>query len=449
MKNSLANIPQIEKLLSHSLLKDSIARIGRPAVAQIAAEYIGSIRKSTLEGGSVPAFDDCAAAVQGLCLAEERKRITRVINATGIILHTNLGRSPLPAGVWEKAQTAAESYAAIEMSLEDGKRGARFPFLLSAMNLLTGAESSLIVNNNAAAVFLLLKALAGNRTQNEVIVSRGQQVQIGGGFRIPDILREAGCRLIEVGTTNITTLDDIKNAMTENTAMVLWVHTSNYKIRGFTSAPSLPEIKKILPPSVMLAVDQGCGALVNGIAGEPTVSRLLKEGADLVCFSGDKMLGGPQCGWIVGKKDAVETIAHHPLMRTYRVGRAVAALMEETLVYYLNNGKSAAAKAVQADQNKIKQRCVALAAALPDAAVIEAPFSLGGGSTPDEVFPSWAVHIPSKIKPDRFKEKLRRCSTPIIAYIDDNRLLIHLASVNPADDAYIAEQVNRILAEKK
>ncbi len=446
MQNSLAHIPQIEKLLSHGLLTGCISRIGRPAVARIAAGHINGIRTAALQqGASIPSLEECAAEIQKRCFAPMRKRISPVINATGIILHTNLGRSPLPEGVWQAAQHAAESYAAIEMSLEDGKRGARFPFLLDSMNLLTGAEASLIVNNNAAAVFLLLKALAGNSSKNEVIVSRGQQVQIGGGFRVPDILRDAGCRLIEVGTTNITTLADIQAAVTENTAMVLWVHTSNYKIRGFTAVPSLPEIKAALPGHVMLAVDQGSGALVHGIADEPSVPQLLKEGADIVCFSGDKMLGGPQCGWIAGKKAAVNTIARHPLMRTYRVGKAVAALMEETLVYYLNGGKSAAAKAVRMNQTEIKKRCTALAEALSGAEVVSAPFSIGGGSTPDEVFPSWAVRIQAKIKPDKLKDRLRRCSVPIIAFIADDRLLIHLAAVSPSDDAYIAASLNDIL----
>ena len=196
--------------------------------------------------------------------------------------------------------------------------------------MIVHAVAALMLNNNAAAVFLLLKALAAGK---EVIVARGQQVQIGGGFRIPDILREAGCTLVEVGATNITTTADIIDALTADTAMVLWVHTSNYRIRGFTAQPSLSEIRKALPSEVLLAVDQGSGNIALNLEEEPSVSALLKEGADIVCFSGDKLLGGPQCGWIVGKKEPIAAIARHPLMRTYRVGRAVAALMEETLVY--------------------------------------------------------------------------------------------------------------------
>ena len=445
MKDSLAHIPQVEKLLSNAELTQHISKLGRPIVSSIISNYIKEIRTEALKGAPVPSFADCIAAVQKRCLCAVRKRIFRVINATGIILHTNLGRSPLPHGIWDAAKEAAQSYSAIEMDLEDGKRGKRFPFAVEAMCTLVHAEAAIMLNNNAAAVFLLLKALAGGK---EVIVSRGQQVQIGGGFRIPDILREAGCTLVEVGTTNITTLDDITAALTERTAMVLWVHTSNYKIRGFTEHPSLADIRKALPPQVILAVDQGSGNLALPLEDEPTVHALLKDGADVVCFSGDKMLGGPQCGWIAGKQALIALIARHPLMRTYRVGRAVAALMEETLVYYLNNGKSAAAEALRADQTVIKARSERIVAALPPdaAAVMPYPFSLGGGSTPDAAFPSWAIVLHTH-KPETAKTTLRFCGTPIIAFIAENKLMLHLASVDAADDAYIAQQLQELVQQ--
>lgn len=442
MHGSLAQIPQVEKLLSHHELSGCIEKLGRPIVASIVSEYIKHIRAEALKGAAVPSFDACIADIRQRCTKRIRKRISKIINATGIILHTNLGRSPLPHGIWEAAQDAAQSYSAIEMDLESGKRGQRFPFAVEAMSTLVRAEAALMLNNNAAAVFLLLKALASGK---EVIVARGQQVQIGGGFRIPDILREAGCTLVEVGTTNITTLEDITAAVTEQTAMVLWVHTSNYKIRGFTEQPALAHIRKALPPHVILAVDQGSGNISLTAQDEPTVQALLKEGADLVCFSGDKVFGGPQCGWITGKKDLIACIARHPLMRTYRVGRAVAALMEETLVHYLNNGKSAAAEALQLDPAEIKKRSESIVAELPAgiASVISHPFSLGGGSTPDEAFPSWAIMLHTK-KPEAVKTALRFCSTPIIAFISEDRLLLHLAAIAPDDDAYIAQELKEL-----
>lgn len=444
MQNPLSQIPQVEKLLANTALTHYIQKLGRPIVSSIISSYIAQIREAALQSGTpVPSFEECIAHIQQRCLQNLRKRISRVINATGIILHTNLGRSPLPRGIWDAAKDAAQDYSAIEMDLEDGKRGKRFPFAVKAMSTLVHAESALMLNNNAAAVFLLLKALAYGK---EVIVARGQQVQIGGGFRIPDILREAGCILVEVGTTNITTIADIRDAITENTAMVLWVHTSNYKIRGFTESPTLAEIRKALPPEVILAVDQGSGNVSLTLEDEPVITSLLKEGADLVCFSGDKMLGGPQCGWITGKQALVSVIARHPLMRTYRVGRAVAALMEETLVHYLNNGKSAAAEALLRDQTVIKKRSEAIVAQLPPASaeIIAYPFSLGGGSTPDAAFPSWAIVLHTK-KTEAFKTALRSCNVPIIAFISEDRLMLHLASVAEEDDAYITQELNRLL----
>ena len=257
----------------------------------------------------------------------------------------------------------------------------------------------------------------------------------------------AGCRLVEVGTTNITTVHDIKKAVNENTAMVLWVHTSNYKIRGFTEQPSIKEIKSILPEHIILAVDQGSGNLFLNIPEEPSVSSLLKEGADLVCFSGDKILGGPQAGWIVGKADYVQTISSNQLMRTYRVGRAVASLMQETLVYYLNQGESAAQKAVNADTKKIKQRAEKIAERLgPEKAeVTEKPFSLGGGSTPDAGFASWAVKIKSKKTAEKIKTELRNRPVPIIGFIENDSFYIHPIGINEKDDEYVAESLNECI----
>lgn len=436
--NPLAKIPQTEKILNEFILNEIIKKIGKPVVAKVTASYLEEVRKNAIAGGSIPLCSECAEAVKKRCIPILRKRITAVINATGIILHTNLGRSPLPESVWDTAKEAASSYSSVEMDLTDGSRGKRFEFLNECMCLLTGADSAVMLNNNAAAVFLMLKALAENK---EVIVARGQQVQIGGGFRIPEILEMAGCKLVEVGTTNITTLGDIKKAVNENTAMLLWVHTSNYKIRGFTEQPEIKAIKSILPASVILAVDQGSGNLTLNIAEEPSVFSILKEGADLVCFSGDKILGGPQAGWIAGKTDYIKTISKNQLMRTYRVGRAVASLMQETLVFYLNQGESAAASALHTDAEKIKRRAEKIAAFLPDgkAEVVQKPFSLGGGSTPDTGFASWALKIHSEKTAEKLKTELREMEIPVIGFIEDGSFFIHPASIEEKYDEYTAQ----------
>lgn len=443
-ENPLAKIPQTEKILNEYILKETIKKIGKPNVAKAACLYLEKVRKEALLGKAVPSITECAEEVKKLCIPILRKRITPVINATGIILHTNLGRSPLPETIWDAAKEAASSYSSIEMDLTDGSRGKRFEFLNECMCLLTGAASAVMLNNNAAAVFLMLKALAGNK---EVIVSRGQQVQIGGGFRIPEILEMAGCKLVEVGTTNITTLDDIKKAIHENTAMLLWVHTSNYKIRGFTGQPEIREIKEILPENVILAVDQGSGNLSLNVPEEPSVSSILKEGADLVCFSGDKILGGPQAGWVAGNADYVKTISKNQLMRTYRVGRAVASLMQETLVFYLNQGESAAAKALNTETEKIKKRAEKIVSMLPQnkAEVIKKPFSLGGGSTPDTGFPSWAIKIKSAKAAEKIKTELRGMEIPIIGFIEDGNFFIHPASIPEKDDEYVIGCVKKCI----
>lgn len=442
--NPFSKIPQLEKLLSEEVLQETIQQIGRPHVLKIADNYLKTLRNNILAGEDVPAIFVCAEKVKNLCLPIIRKKITPVINATGIILHTNLGRSPLPEDIWDKAKQTAESYSSIELDLSTGNRGKRFEFLNESMCLLTGAEAAVVLNNNAAAVFLMLKALAEGR---EVIVARGQQVQIGGGFRIPEILEMAGCRLIEVGTTNITTLSDIKKAISENTAMVLWVHTSNYKIRGFTEQPDIKEIKKILPDNIILAVDQGSGNLSLNISEEPSVSSILKDGADLVCFSGDKILGGPQAGWVTGKTDYVKRISSNQLMRTYRVGRAVASLMQEVLIYYLNQGASPAQKALNLDAGKLKKRAELMASKIIDGAaeVVEKNFSLGGGSTPDTGFSSWAIKINSKKNPEKIKTDLRNMSIPVIGFIENGAFYIHPASISEKDDTYVIDCLNKCL----
>ena len=435
MKN-LSSIPQVEKLLNSDSLLCHINELGRSTVSRLISSYLDEIREKVKKDNDLPSFEECVSEISKLCAQFSKRRIKQVVNATGVVLHTNLGRSPLPCNVWDAAKQKGSEYSSIEMDLYSGKRGGRFQFLTETMATLIGAESSILLNNNAAAVFLMLKALSEGK---EVIVPRGQQVQIGGGFRVPEILAMAGCKLIEVGTTNITTLDDIKNAITENTALVLYLHTSNYKIRGFTQMPNIKEIKKIIPENVILAVDQGSGNLFFNIPDEPAVKNLLKDGADLVCFSGDKLLGGPQAGWIVGKKDYVKKISKHQLMRTYRVGKAVASLMEETLVYYLNGGKPFAIKALEENQDKILERANSIVAKLPkdlEAKVKEATFSLGGGSSPDVTFPTYAIEISTK-DVEKMKDFLRDLSTPIIAIISENSLLLHLITVEESDDEYI------------
>lgn len=438
-KTPLMSIPQIEKLLNTKILSQCIDEIGRSNVSVIASDYLDEVRQAVKAGGDVPSFDECVCAVLARCANFSRRRIKRVVNATGVALHTNLGRSPLPQKAWDVAKLKGAEYSSIEMDLYSGKRGGRFQFLREGMAKLLDAESSIILNNNAAAVFLMLKALAEGK---KVIVPRGQQVQIGGGFRVPEIMAMAGVQLVEVGTTNITTIEDIKNAITDDVAMVLYVHTSNYKIRGFTEMPSIREIKENLPSNVILAVDQGSGNLFFNIPDEPTCKGILKEGADLVCFSGDKLFGGPQAGWIVGKECYTNLIAKHQLMRTYRIGKAVASLMEEVLIHYLNGGKPFAIQLLEKDKEETRRRVASIVDKLPQniAKVKEATFSLGGGTSPDVTFPTYAIELDVD-NPEHLKLYLRTLPTPIIAIISDSSLLLHLITVKESDDYYILQSL--------
>lgn len=441
------SLPQIEKLLNNKMLSTHIEELGRSTVSTIASHYLDDIRAKIKEGGNAPLLNECLAAISSNCTSFSKRRIKRVVNATGVVLHTNLGRSPLLNRVWDAAKQKGSEYSSIEMDLYSGKRGGRFQFLREGMANLLCADDALLLNNNAAAVFLMLKALAEGK---EVIVPRGQQVQIGGGFRVPEILAMAGCQLIEVGTTNITTIKDIKEAITENTAMVLYVHTSNYKIRGFTEMPSIKEIKKSIPENVILAVDQGSGNLFFNIPDEPSCKNLLKDGADLVCFSGDKLLGGPQAGWIVGKSSYIDIIQTHQLMRTYRVGKAVASLMEETLVRYLSGEKPFAIQAIEKNSEEIKMRAESIAGKLPEgfAKVIDASFSLGGGSSPDVTFPTYALELCTN-DAEMLKNYLRDLATPIIAIISNDKLLIHLITVKDTDDYYILSSLQEYINKEK
>ena len=314
----LSNIAQVDKLLNQKEISLFNNVLSRPVVTEIVREEIDLYRKKVIQqnitANPEELFQSIIHALESLSI----RRIQPLINATGIVVHTNFGRSPFPLAAWKDIEDIVCRYSNLELNLSSGKRGNRMGVLGRILSVCFGGESNIVVNNNAAAMHLILKAFAKGK---EVIVSRSEQVQIGGGFRIPEILEESGAILRDVGTTNITTLDDYLGAINENTAMVLIVHQSNYYIEGFTQRVDAKVLASRLPPHVMLVVDQGSGNQIANVPGEPTVSHYLKAGADLVCFSGDKMLGGPQSGIILGKKDHVDKPAKHPMMRVFRPGK--------------------------------------------------------------------------------------------------------------------------------
>ena len=448
-ETDLSKLPQIERLLANPRVEPWIPRLSRPLVSRLAAETVASFRQSLRgesRGGPSPSAAEVEAGVlaelEGACRLAARRRVGRVINATGVILHTNLGRAPLPREAWSAAEAANTGYSNLELDLATGGRGLRGGLAAELSALAAGAETALVVNNNAAALFLILSCFARRR---EVLVSRGEQVQIGGGFRIPEILALSGARLVEVGTTNVTTLEDYTEAVGLATAMVLLVHSSNFRIRGFTEKPPLDRLARALPKDVILAVDQGSGALDEAVRGEQGVGRCLDAGAHLVTFSADKLLGGPQAGVIAGRSDLIRTLSRHPLNRVFRPGKTVLSLLEECLVRRLNGGPAGAAAVLSLSPEELQRRGRRVLRGLDPARVrlVPAKMTPGGGSAPDEYYPCLAVELTGE--PQALLARLREWETPIIGTIAEDRVLLNLATVLPEEIQVLRSALQSIL----
>ena len=437
-------LPQVEQLLQEPVLAPYIRQLSRPLVTDVVRRILSSIRqeRSTSELSTEVLHQRLIRGCQALL----NQRHARVINATGTVVHTNLGRSPIDPALWDAVAAVNTGYCNLEIKLSDGKRGQRKGIVSQLLASLTGAEDGLVVNNNAASVYLLLNELARGK---EVIVSRGEQIQIGGGFRIPDILALSGARLVEVGTTNITTADDYINAITDNTAMVLMVHCSNFVVRGFTESADIRDVARRLPESVVLAVDQGSGLSTEKFAANETpMSHYIRAGADLVCFSGDKILGGPQAGIICGRRELVQKLEKNPLMRAFRPGRIVYSLLEELLVRKLNRspeGLGVAEKSVTGHEG-IEQRARQLAAALGDyGRLVSAQMVVGGGTLPDEFFPSWSVELLVNKASEQVMSDLRAMSLPVIGVIRNDRVQLNMAAVLPQELSVLTDQLRSYL----
>lgn len=446
MTNDLfRSLPQVERALADPRLAGWCSTLSRPLAARIVSTTLGVLRDAIRDRGEAPSEEEIRRRIEEELARAASRRIRKVINATGIILHTNMGRAPLPSSAWEASGKVNAGYSNLELDLETGKRGRRNGICPDLFRVLTGCEDALVVNNNAAALLLMLTALAKDR---EVIVSRGEQVQIGGGFRIPEILALSGARLVEVGTTNITTVADYADAITDDTAMVLVVHTSNFRVRGFTEKPRLAELAVALPPRVILAVDQGSGTTSERLPGETGVSTLLEQGAKLVCFSGDKILGGPQAGIIAGKADLVRALSAHPLMRAFRPGKTVYALLEQCMVDRLNKTDAGAAeRSLGLGRGELELMGGRILEGLgPDKArLVETEISTGGGSSPDEFFPSLSIEISTDCPADEALLRLRRLPTPIIGTIEGGAVRLSLATMYGEDESYIAGAIRSLV----
>ncbi len=434
-------LPSVDRLLQAQATRALLATYPRDLVVDALRTSLAEARASadaTIDGDALVARAESALA------ARTQTSLRPVINATGVILHTNLGRAPLSPATLAAMVACAAGYSSLEYDLEAGGRGSRHEHVGALLRQLTGAEAALVVNNNASSVLLALAALAAGC---EVVISRGQLVEIGGGFRIPDVLRQSGAGLVEVGTTNRTYVEDYAAALTPQSALLLRVHASNFQVVGFVHSASLDELVVLAHRSNLLVVDDlGSGTLLPteryGLAHEPMVQESIAAGADLVCFSGDKLLGGPQAGILVGRDPIIAQLRRHPLTRALRPDKATLAGLHATLLHYLRGEAEQEipvwrmVAATREDLETRAQRLVSeLASGLVNVAHTEA--TIGGGSLPGETLPSAALAIGSS-SVSALAAKLRRWRTPIIGRIADDRLLLELRTVPPELDDEIA-----------
>ena len=442
VRKELRKLPSVDRMLKQERVGDLILQHGRPLTVTAVQDVLATARQAIWQGQSCPNGARLSQEM-GARLAELlRPSLYPVINATGVIIHTNLGRAPLSLAAQEAMQ-ATSQYCNLEYDLDAGERGSRYVHAEELLCRLTGAEAALVVNNDAAAVVLVLTALARGR---EVIISRGQLVEIGGGFRIPEVMAQSGAHLVEVGTTNRTYLSDYEAAITQETAMLLYVHTSNFRVVGFVHETPLAELVALARTHNLAAVDDlGSGALLDtarfGLTHERTVQESLAAGVDLVCFSGDKLLGGPQAGIILGKGDHVSALKRHPLTRALRVGKSVLAGLQATLLHYLSDEASQHIPVWQmmaADLEQLGARASALAARLReagvDARVVDGCSAVGGGTLPGETLPTCLVAIHG-VAPDALAHKLRHASPALMGRIEKEALVLDLRTVFPSEEA--------------
>jgi len=442
----LRQLPQIDQLLR----RPELSVLSPAEAAPLARQAVESLRAAILAGTL-----DTLPSVEALCahiLAQaEHPTLRQVFNATGVPLHTNLGRSCLSEAAAQAAYDAARHYTNLEYDLSTGRRGARHDRVESLLCTLTGAESALVVNNNAAAVLLALTAIAGG---GEAVVSRGELVEIGGSFRIPEIAAQCGCRLREVGATNKTHLRDYAAALGSDTRALLKVHTSNYRIVGFSASVPLPDLAALAHARGLPVIqDLGSGCLLPGFPDEPTVPQSVAAGADVVTFSGDKLLGGPQAGILVGRAQWVDPLKKHPLARALRVDKLTLAALEATLTAYLDPRRARSElptlRMLTEGPEALRRRGEALLALLEGlpAELVPTEDPAGGGSLPGVTFPGFAVAVsPAAITASELTRHLRGLDRPIIARVQKDRCLLHLRTLQDEDLPCIAQSLREVLA---
>ena len=444
-------LPAVDAVLRSPAARALVSRHGTKATTAVVRGLLERAREEILAGGEPEVSEESVLA--GATNILVGRGLRRVVNATGVVLHTNLGRSVLSERAVEAAVAAATSYSNLEYDLASGRRGSRYDHAVPLLRELTGAEDALVVNNCAGATLLALSAVVAEAVAEasgvpEVIVSRGQLIEIGGGFRIPEVLSLSGARLREVGTTNRTRLSDYERAINENTRAILWVHPSNFEIQGFTESVGVAELSTLGLPVV---ADVGSGALL-GIGDEPRVEAVVAEGASLVTFSGDKLLGGPQAGIAVGEHRWISAMRRHPLARALRADKLCLAALEATLFVYLQETAREdlpTLKMLHASLEEMKEKADRLAERLaenaPNIAVDVAPSIAwsGGGTLPLHEIPSYAVRLESRSGDDTeaMSEKLRSADPPVVGRVGEGRLWLDVRTLLDGDEGAILEAV--------
>ncbi|MDS1030821.1 L-seryl-tRNA(Sec) selenium transferase [Bacillota bacterium LX-D] len=460
----LRSLPAVEEILQDVQIKELLRKESRHLVVECVREAISELREK-IKQGELFAENSLKSLVitqtQKMLIKKSRYNLQSVINATGVILHTNLGRAVLSQKARAAVAQIAGSYSNLELDLTTGERGSRYSHVLQLLRDLTGCEDALVVNNNAAAILLVLASMAKGK---EVIVSRGQLIEIGGSFRVPEVMEQSGAKLVEIGTTNKTYLEDYERAINSETAALLKVHTSNYRVVGFTHETSTEELVKLgREKNIPVIEDAGSGVLFDlknyGIQGEPIVQELISTGVDIVTFSGDKLLGGPQAGIIVGNKSIISQVKKYPLTRALRVDKMTVAALEATLKEYLdpqgvvenNPALNMLTMPLAKLQTKAERLKHLLAAALPDAEItIEEGYSqAGGGALPTTNLPTFlvAVHL-ANLSAEKAAHRLHTGEQPVLVRINQNKIILDPRTILPGEEQLLVSAFQGLTVAK-
>ena len=450
--NPYRALPSVDRVLSDARIHALESGGDSGLTTALVRQALESARIAIAGGSPAPTEEQLVESVLGLATAIYQPSLRPVVNATGVIIHTNLGRAPLSDEALAAMAAVSRGYSNLEFDLEAGERGSRYVHLESLLTRLTAADAAIAVNNNASALLLALSALAQDR---EVIISRGQAVEIGGGFRIPDVMRQSAARLVEVGTTNRTYLRDYEAAITPETVAIMRVHASNFRIIGFTESPTVDDLGRLARErGVLLLDDIGSGCLLDttqfGLAAEPTVAESIAAGADLVLFSGDKLLGGPQAGVIAGRADLVAQLRRHPLARALRMDKASIAALSATLHHYLRGEaltKIPVWRMISRPLPEIDRRARRWARAIDHGArVVDGRSMVGGGSLPEESLPTRLVAIPGDgAYVSEVARRLREDTPPVVARIERDTLLLDPRTVRPDEDRMLVAALKAAL----